>query len=392
MDSSSELDQREAGRYIACLTACCQVVSSEEKVTKNLQGLELERLVAVAQQHAVFPLLYQNLQKYERSLTLPELFKQKLQQLYLGIVQYNMLLSSELHRIVARCQASGLTLVSFKGPVLASLAYGGISLRQYGDIDLLIDPKELQSVTRILSSEGYQAELEMDEEELEHYSHSTNVLGFYHATYGIRVEIHWQLTGRNYVVDWSAVDPLGSRETVTLQEGNGLSTLSREIHFVYLCVHGAKHLFERLLWVADIDRMARGFKDNRWQEVWKTAKILGVERMVCFALLLTNKLLHTPYPQWVMERIVSGEIEASVEKVIRYRFAKEIELSGFAQFRLLLSLYGIRKKAAFIYHAWFSVNNVDINYYKLPKSLGFLYLLLRPVRLVNKHLLRRGNP
>ncbi len=49
----------------------------------------------------------------------------------------------ELCRLVKIFQSENITLIPYKGPILSIQAYGNISLREFGDIDIFIDKKRL---------------------------------------------------------------------------------------------------------------------------------------------------------------------------------------------------------------------------------------------------------
>ena len=50
-----------------------------------------------------------------------------------------MLLTSELIKIMKLLEENDIKAIAFKGPTLAQLAYGDVTLRQYVDLDLLVE-------------------------------------------------------------------------------------------------------------------------------------------------------------------------------------------------------------------------------------------------------------
>ncbi|MEG3164436.1 nucleotidyltransferase family protein [Sphingomonas sp. PB2P19] len=65
--------------------------------------------------------------------------------------------------------------------------------------------------------------------------------------------------------------------------------------FVYLCTHGAAHLWARLKWLADIAALIGGSADGGVR-YWAVARGAGAERSAASAMILANRLLGTPLP------------------------------------------------------------------------------------------------
>ncbi len=69
---------------------------------------------------------------------------------------------------------------------------------------------------------------------------------------------------------------------------------------LFLCVHGAKHMWSRLMWLGDVGRLAQAGVD--WTAVMKLASETRCERPVLLGLLLANDLLDAPVPEDILER------------------------------------------------------------------------------------------
>ncbi len=62
-----------------------------------------------------------------------------------------MLMTAELIRLLKIFQEAEVPVISFKGPILAQLAYGDISFRIFSDLDLLIKESDLVKVHNLLT-------------------------------------------------------------------------------------------------------------------------------------------------------------------------------------------------------------------------------------------------
>ncbi len=76
------------------------------------------------------------------------------------------------------------------------MAYGDLSLRQFGDLDILIHKRDLLRAKELLISQGYQLKLTDAQEAAHIYSYYT--LPFVRTNGKILVELHWALTGKHW--------------------------------------------------------------------------------------------------------------------------------------------------------------------------------------------------
>lgn len=74
----------------------------------------------------------------------------------MDIVKQNMLMTSELMKVVKILEENNIESISFKGPVLSQLAYGDVVSRQYCDLDILVDENNIDKVCNLLKEKNYQ--------------------------------------------------------------------------------------------------------------------------------------------------------------------------------------------------------------------------------------------
>jgi hypothetical protein len=95
---------------------------------------------------------------------------------------------------------------------------------------------------------------------------------------------------------------------------------------VLICIHGAKHFWERLTWVADVAAMASREPRLDWEMVFVSAKEVGAERMLHVALRLVQELLRTELPA----RVAATVAEDFQTRSITERIKKWLPYAGFA--------------------------------------------------------------
>jgi hypothetical protein len=300
-------------------------------------------------------------------------------------------MSAKLLKIMRHFKEQNIDALAFKGPVLAQNAYGDITLRQYGDLDILVNPKDLPTLISFMKEEGYLPDVHIPKEQTEHLYSLLTVIGFDKPSVGMRIEIHWELLSRNYAIAWEPHTLWEKSETVDINL-IALPTLAHEQQLLYLCVHGSKHLFERLEWICDIDRSGRAHPDTDWEKLCNNAEKLGVLRMMLLGLSLAQNFFNLPLPEDIRQKIEQDTVLPKlVEKIIELNFStSEQNVVDKGYFFILLQMRErTPDQIRFCYQAFFAPQFNDFNYLPLPKYLNFLYPLVRLYRLGEKYLLKK---
>ena len=127
--------------------------------------------------HAVLPLVYQAIQRHAADI-IPKACLAEFKQQNRHVVAQNLYMSAELLRIATLLQEKGINVLSFKGPVLSSLAYGDIALRQYVDLDILIKKQDIVSAIAFLTEDGYRSDITLPKGVNSAFYYCVNVIGY----------------------------------------------------------------------------------------------------------------------------------------------------------------------------------------------------------------------
>lgn len=382
------------------LVACCQTETSEDDEEFILSYLsqitDHQSLITAASQHGILPLVYKTIKNLSNNnlnaqrLTLNANILTELKSAYLSIAQRNMLMTAELIKIMKLLKENDIEALAFKGPALAESAYGDITLRQYGDLDILIRKKDRSKMMDLMIEEHYIPEINLKEDVKETFFDCVNVIGLYKESTSIMIEVHWELLSKNYAIDWEEETLWSEQKTVQINHKD-IPVLSLEQQLLYLCAHGAKHLFERLEWVCDIDRSIRTNPNISWQNLLTEAEKLGIKRMLYLGLALSQQLFRLEIPETVQKYIAQDkQIPKLISKVIEINFSENSqEGKSYSSFGLLLSMREkLTDQLRFSWRALFSPKFDDFVFIQLPRHLGFLYPLVRPYRLLTKYFKR----
>ena len=367
---------------------CCAHVREDALRTARCEWLlqenvNWESLIALAGRHSLVPLLYWQLRHVNRN-TVPPAHLNNLRSRFHRNAGRNLFLTQELLSITRLFKTGGISSIPYKGPALAVFAYGNLALRRFGDLDIIIRKQDVARARSILMAEGYVLHFDLTEAQQVAVLRTQHSLAFLNADKKIVLELHWDVAGKRFSAqyDWEAVR--GRLKTVDVGGGT-LDTLSAEDTLLALCVHGSKHLWERLAWVCDIAELIRAHEEIDWAQVVMRARSSGSWRMVALGLLLAAEMFDAPLPAAVRQ-----EVDDVVIRKLAAQIAGSFFTEGSSRPALLESLsfnFRVRERlrdkvdyCRFI----FSPTDADLASVSLPASLEFLYYLLRPIRLVSK--------
>lgn len=349
-----------------------------------------ERLLAAAQEHCVIPLLYKNLSKICPD-AVPEAHLRRLRYQYRAGAVLNMTLAADLARILHVFEQSQIEAIPFKGPSLAYAAYGDLTLRTFADLDVLIRESDIFRAGELLNELGYEHEYKLTRSQELAYIRCEHAFHFVHGRTGRIIELHWRLSHRNlsYTIDGPE---LWDGAQTPIVHGRPSRALRPEDLFLYLCMHGAKHSWERLEWICCISEFIHRVNDLDWEFVAAKAKRLGGRRIVAMNLMLAARLFGNRRAAAMLERIPADRVAVSlVGKVQSFLFCKkldhhrrEIQRHVFylqTRERLMDRVRGILLSCVRTPHPV----SMDWQLYHVPPSLSFLYYLLRPVRIAREH-------
>lgn len=379
----------EARLLVACARTNLDSVTARQ-IDDLLQGeIDWEYVCRKAHQHCVTPLLYRSLSKCHPD-AVPEGVLSRLRDVFRDNARYTLFRTRELLKLLRLFESSGIPAVSFKGPLLAAQAYGNLGLRQFSDLDILVHKRDVSRVHALLLSDGYRLAkpFTWTGRVIPALASSKDLI-FVHDEKRIVIELHWRLTNRHFNLPldmksfWQRLVPVSFAGTV-------VRNLPLEDLILYLCMHGARHGWERLAWICDVAELVRIHPEIDWDNLMNRGSTLGGERMLALGLLLASDLLGANLPADVSERIKSDPkarlVATRVRDLLFQEEANLLDISYWYQHHLLVrERFRDRARLYLHYcrrylHLAVTPNERD-HELRLPASLSFLYYPLRPIRL-----------
>jgi hypothetical protein len=275
-----------------------------QQIKTLAQGqIDWQSLVQIAKAHRVMPLLYNRLST-ACPQTVPASLLNELRYYCKNIAIRNLSTTAELRRLLLLMKSQGIDTLPYKGPMLTQMLYGDLELRQFGDLDIVIQPEDMRSVEKLLMAEGYRPYFgEKTATELDAYMKSKNehTYDFYHDHKKVFLEIHW----RFWPVFFSSVTPKDiwhRRESAELA-GKIVSNFKVEDYLIILCMHGSRHQWNRLSWLCDIALLLQKYPNLDWQQMFELSEQWGAKRMLRLGLYLACAWLQAPLPDAIAEKI-----------------------------------------------------------------------------------------
>lgn len=297
----------------------------------------------------------------------------------------NLLLAGELCRILGLFHDHGIEVIPYKGPVLAEWVYGSLALRQFADLDILVHGHEVLRAKALLLSEGYRQPFQLTPAQEKHFLASDCQMSFYRADIGACVEVHWRIDSK-YLARHVDTDRLWRRKGQVPFAGQMVPSFSPEDLLLILCVHGAKHCWQRLEWIVGVAELVRVHVDLDWGYLLEQARRQGSRRMLFLGLCLARELLGAALPERAMLALEGDSALRSLAMKVRTRlFCDEASAEDWALYLFSLEVrQNQRDRARYCLRQALIPTKGDWDFLSLPESLFWLYYPLRPLRLLGK--------
>jgi hypothetical protein len=346
-----------------------------EVVHPPATGVDWPFLLRQASLHAALPSLGSYCE--ERSDEVPERVLKQLREEQAHVRAYNFFLLQELSRVTHALAAEQVQVLAWKGPALAAAIYADIGMRQCADLDLLIRPAQMETAVALLQRLGYR-EMKVDTG-----GHTRNLERDSPKTV---VELHQLVVQPHFSLPLETPELFVKAVKIPTFAGN-IVVPSPEKLLLLLCVHGAKHVWERLAWVCDLVLFIRAHPHLDWLYLRQCAVKCRGERMLNIGLLMAELLCTGILPP---EEALKVEMDADARKLSfdAWNWMFISESSHTLSFRRAWFQIAMRENAKdrcrLLRHLFLlavTPGEVDRSLIHLPRSLSFAYYLVRPLRL-----------
>jgi hypothetical protein len=359
------------------------------------RSLDWDFIKNIASRNGVLPLVVWNLINNFAQFLSPENYKEISQYLH-NHTQKNLHSTFKLIEIAQILEKNRIAILPFKGTTLAKRAYNNLALRQYVDLDILVKPKDFEKTVEILLANNFELisnTFEFKRKPL--FLRHKKDIGLINSEDNIRIELHWKLSGSHFALPLE-IDELWNRlETINLG-GKEINVLPFYDLFVYLCLHGSRHKWEKFSWICDLHELIlikeNGSEKFNWEAVHRHAKKYGCEKVVELGLFLVQYFyeLKIDYPGFEHIKFDATFLKIA-HQIQKKAFSRDVNSSKIGDWylyhltlkerktdRLRLHIYYL----IWIFKLTFKPNALDEQVFHLPTIFYPLYYILRPFRLL----------
>ncbi|MCU1242979.1 MAG: hypothetical protein JWO71_3705 [Candidatus Acidoferrum typicum] len=345
--------------------------------------MDWSALLAQAEEHGVLPLMASRLQERAFVPPVPEI-RTELEAWQRAQSIFTLSLSAHLFRALDSLAAVGIEVLVTKGPVLSVRCYGSASMRQYADLDLIVRDRDIERVTHVMLQLRYEPRIPLGAIQA---ARIPGEYTFMNSDRKVVLEFHTERTLR-YHPRPVPIDKLFQRQTAVPVDGRNIPTPSLEDELVLICVHGAKHFWERLVWIADVAALISAKQPPDWSRAMLAAREVGAERILLLGLRLASDVLGAQLPAQLEPSVQSdrtvAKLAAQIENRLVSRGPREIGVMERAAFRMRMR-GGLFAGAAYLLRLSLYPTEDDWTPGREGNRPAFMDAIGRPLRLAKKH-------
>lgn len=357
---------------------CSSYFSDKEKFLsfKNSHQIDWNLFLSLLHRHRVLPMVCHNLHRWNVELPIKnELKTASLEHAKKALQQTATLL--EINKLFTD---NGIECVHFKGASLSHYLYQDPTLRQYKDIDILIERKNIDSAFSLLINHGFHIKTPIFKKEYLNHRYRQWQKDYIFEKNNCEIELHWVLS---YLLDTNTHKKIFSTNKSILINEKPIKIFDDHYYLSYLILHGYYSGWSRLHWLIDIVDF---FKINSidWQKIKFIFSSCGHEKAINEVIELLSLLfsIEKPLINKDYKRIIKNTM-VLLKTPIKSGVLSKYDIT--LQYRRLFLLpYGFKNKLNYL-KTNFGTAPQEWEMLPLPKALFFLYYPLRPfLRFIRK--------
>lgn len=354
----------------------------------NLEQIDWDEFLQLVIKHR----LASHILKHSRFLAenIPIPTYEKLMEIRLDRSKLSLNFAIHAIRIYQKFEEQQIKHCFFKGPLLSLELYQDVGFRNFRDLDILVNQKDVEKAKQIIEELGFDciypriqlsAKQQKANYKLSHHYH------FIHPAQITQVELHWNITNPRSFYEQKTEDIIDNSRAISVSNYT-LPYLSKINNLVYLAAHGSIHQWYRLFWLKDFSVLIANTTQEEIRKAYELSKQLHLEKCFLQARTLSELFYNTEPSVITTKKINSGVLKTAIKSI------KTTDLSQKGvKGKIQLVLYRLRMKPTFRYHFELlyrlRTHLSDWEIIRLPDALFFLYYLLRPFLLIYKFLVKK---
>lgn len=354
----------------------------------EIMNINWDYFLCLAIRHRIIPQIYNHLKTLT---TVPIKIIDDLEHLNYKIKMQNLNSLGEIIRTTKVLAKNNIPYFIVKGVPLSQYAYKDYTIRQAKDIDILIDPINLEKAHNLITQLGYTVTFPtyaLKGFKRSYYLLHRHDIAVFNVERNIEIELHFNLNFPGVPFFRTKYLP---KECINISNHN-ICVLKNEYHLLYLMQHAATHAFSRLRWLHDIVL----FLENTLidiEEVFALSKTLKTEHIVIQTLILIkniykidkiaiNQLIEKNYTKHIRHLAIIAEEFMTTD--YEFGVTHNIFNKMFLKYRYYLVKLAIKgEKAKTLIADLFKIDQV-FPYITMPKYLSMGYYILYPIIIIKR--------
>ena len=260
----------------------------QERIQALLRGgIDWSRFIRLCAWHGVLPMAYKALRKSGQLHG--SQWQGQLQNEYRTNYARNLARCQALLKILDQAEQAGLRPVVFKGPALGVLAYDDIGLRQFSDLDLLLNQSDLPPFLEQLLGLGFTPCTASSPAGIKTLLANHGQVSLIRPKDQLQLDIHLELSPRSYRLPYDLNSMLANSVRMQLLNGQ-ITSFCREDHFIICSLHGTLHHWRRLKMLADLRALMRHPEGLEWQRIVSAVRSMRALGLVRLAISLMDQV------------------------------------------------------------------------------------------------------
>lgn len=352
-------------------------------------GVDWRTFLDLATHHGVRLLVYRSLRTVCWN-QIPAEIQTEWQEAYQSLTGKNLFVTGELLRVTTELQAFGISVAVLKGAVIAEIAYGDFSLREFNDLDLLVREADFSRTIELLQQLGYAPFWKCESTRVLSFLRHMGEYKLVNEHFTMDVDLHWKIAHKTVALSPGVSDFPSGFQFVSLA-GASVRSLAPQDLPLYLAAQGGGDQWGDLRRICDLAEFVRKHPNIEWEQSLETARRLGGLRSMLTGFSLASRLLGAELPEsvtrWIQNDTVVPQL---VERTIRNLQQKQLSGEAVSRYSFQIEAkQGLRGKVALVCSILMDRTAEDGSWIMLPRPLWWLYGLLRPLR-ISRKLLRRA--
>jgi len=280
----------------------------------------------------------------------------------------------------------GISSMALKGVLAGMDLYGDAARRRAGDLDVLINPGDFHAADQVLGELGFRPQtlyFPISRTFLPWVLRQACDKEYFQPETQTALELHWRFTRNSRLLAINAGEAFARARKVQLG-GFSVQTPGFEDQLIYLCVHGAAHIWFRLFWLVDVASMIPG-GSVKLQEAANLFRAHGLSRIFHQTVLLARDLFGVVVPQECLKQAEADRPAVRLELRALSAIAEPVwnPYTAPARQRLARHFYTLSLRTGFAYRMMHfrqaALSEQDWRELRLPAGFEWLYYFTRPV-------------